>query len=234
MIPLRDDNPSRSAPVVTVVLLAANILVFLYEMSLGPEIEELVFKMGLIPAEVTSAVRFEPHLPLPLTFLTSMFLHGDLMHLAGNMLYLWIFGNNVEDEAGHAGFALFYLVSGLAAAAAQIVAMPGSEVPMIGASGAIAGVLGGYMVLFPHARVLTMIPIFFFIRLVYLPAVLMLGLWFVYQVVLSNMTSSTGGGVAFFAHIGGFVAGAILIFAFRRPRREAARRYRAWARYGDD
>ncbi|MGH9866970.1 MAG: rhomboid family intramembrane serine protease [Candidatus Polarisedimenticolia bacterium] len=239
MIPLKDDNPSRTAPVVTVLLMAANVLAFLYQMSLGQEgMQALVYRLGLIPVEVTEGVSVgAAYVPVPLTFLTSMFLHGDLMHLLGNMLYLWIFGNNVEDELGHVLFLPFYVACGLAAAALQVFMMPGSEVPMIGASGAIAGVLGAYLILFPHARVLTLVPIFIIIRLMYLPAVVVLGIWFVFQLLMSA-DARTGGGVAFFAHIGGFVAGMALILMMRGPsawRRSIHRpepRGRAWR--GDD
>lgn len=219
MIPLHDDNPGRTTPVVTVGLMAANILVFLYQLSLGREqMQELVFRLGLIPVEVTGREVVTPGLPVAVTFLTSMFLHGDILHLAGNMLYLWVFGNNVEDETGHAPFLLFYLGCGVAAAALQVAMLPSSDIPMIGASGAIAGVLGAYLVLFPHARVLTLVPIFIFLRLMYLPAMVLLGIWFVFQLLLSLATGSMrGGGVAFFAHIGGFVAGMAVILLFRGP-----------------
>jgi rhomboid family protein len=219
VIPLKDENPASSAPIVTTALVAINVLAFIYEAGLPPaKLEALVLQMGLTPAEVTGAIPYHAGPPIWMTVVTSMFLHGGLLHLAGNMLYLWIFGNNVEDAAGHLGFLAFYLLSGLAAAGAQVAAAPSSRVPMIGASGAIAGVLGAYMVLFPHARILTLIPIFIFIRIVRLPAVFVLGLWFVYQILLSGASGAAGGGVAFFAHIGGFVTGMILIWIFRRRR----------------
>ena len=235
MIPLKDDNPTTTTPFVTVGLVAINVAVFVYELMLPPEaLETFVYKMAVIPAEVTQGVSLGPHLPVGLTLLTSMFLHGGPMHLVGNMLYLWIFGNNVEDQTGHLRFVLFYLICGLAAAGTQILVSPSSQVPMIGASGAIAGVLGAYMLLFPHARVLTLIPIFIFIRLVYLPAALMLGFWFVYQLLLSGIGGPPeGGGVAFFAHIGGFVAGMILIWIFRRRRARRARRWQREQRWED-
>ena len=217
MIPLKDDNPSRGVPVVTIGLLALNVAAFLYELTLPPsEQQALIFRLGLVPSEVTS--HLGSAFPVPLSLFTSMFLHGGFMHLAGNMLYLWIFGNNVEDEAGHFGFLVFYLLCGVAAAATQIAASPGSEVPMVGASGAIAGVLGAYMLMFPHARVLTLVPLFIFIRLMYLPAVVVLGLWFLYQILLSAASERGGGGVAFFAHIGGFICGMLLIWVFRRKK----------------
>jgi membrane associated rhomboid family serine protease len=243
VIPLRDDNPGRTTPVVTVAIMAANILIFLYQVSLGREqMQELVFRLGLIPAEVTTGVDLVPGLPVSLSFLTSMFLHGDIMHLAGNMLFLWVFGNNVEDETGHFLFLIFYVACGIAAAALQVAMLPSSEIPMIGASGAIAGVLGAYLIMFPHARVLTLVPIFFFLRLMYLPALVLLGIWFLYQLVLSTTTGSVpGGGVAFFAHVGGFVAGMAIILLFRGPgnwrrQRDAwgERPYRRESRWGDE
>lgn len=221
MIPLKVHNPARRLPVVTVGLMALNVLAFVYQIGLAPaEQASLVQEMGLIPAEITTGADLGSRVPLPATFLTSMFLHAGLLHLLGNMLYLWVFGNNVEDATGHLGFIVFYIACGLVAAASQIAASPFSDVPMIGASGAIAGVLGAYMLLYPGSRVLTLVPIFIFIRLMYLPAVVVLGLWFLYQVLLSRAEDSAGGGgVAFFAHIGGFVAGMLLIWIFRKPPR---------------
>lgn len=227
MIPLRDDNPTRSTPFLTVVLIAANVLVYLYEMTLPPDaLRAFVMQLGVIPSELTVGGGGGSDLPFAATLFTSMFLHGSLMHLAGNMLYLWIFGNNIEDSAGPVRYLIFYLACGVAAAATQIAASPRSDVPMIGASGAIAGVLGAYAVLFPHARVLTLVPIFIIIRLVYLPAIVVLGLWFLYQILLSSADTPADGGVAFFAHIGGFVAGMILIWPMRRRRPARPRRVR--------
>jgi len=220
MIPLKDDNPTNRPPIVTVGLIALNIIAHAYLMLLPPQARTAtIFQMGLIPAEVTSGISVGPEFPLPLTLFTSMFLHGGFLHLAGNMLYLWVFGNNVEDQTGHLRFLAFYLLCGVAAAGTQIVASPDSQIPMIGASGAIAGVLGAYMLMFPHARVLTLVPIFIFIRVMYLPAVIVLGLWFLYQILLSaSAGQGAEGGVAFFAHIGGFVAGMLLIWVFRTSR----------------
>lgn len=220
MIPLKDDNPARTFPVVTIGLLALNVLAFIYESRLPePAQTALILQMGLIPAEITTGRPLGPEFPMLLTLFTSMFLHGGLLHLGGNMLYLYIFGKNVEDATGHFSFLIFYLLCGLLAAATQVWAAPASTVPMIGASGAIAGVLGAYMLLFPRARVLTIVPIFIFVRLMYLPAVLVLGLWFVYQILLSGSAlDGSSGGVAFFAHIGGFVAGMALIWFFRKSR----------------
>ncbi|HEY3176213.1 MAG TPA: rhomboid family intramembrane serine protease [Candidatus Polarisedimenticolia bacterium] len=217
---MKDDNPGRTFPFVTMGLIGLNVAAFLYEAFLPlPEQRALILQMGLVPAEIMTGRPVGSDFPLPLTLFTSMFLHGGLLHLAGNMLYLYIFGNNVEDATGHFSFLVFYLLCGLAAAGTQVAAAPRSLIPMIGASGAIAGVLGAYMVLFPKARVLTLVPIFIFVRLMYLPAILVLGLWFVYQLLLSGSAyGGDGGGVAFFAHIGGFVAGMALVWLFRKRR----------------
>lgn len=226
MIPLRDDNPRRGVPIVTLALIAANVAVFLYQVSLGPAAEKrLLYSMALIPAELTRGIDVgAPTLhPVWLTLFTSMFLHGSWMHLLGNMLYLWIFGDNIEALFGSAKYLLFYLACGVAAMLAHVAANPGSMVPALGASGAIAGVLGAYAVKFPGARVYTLLFIFPFIQTVALPALILLGFWFVYQVLLgafSLVPGAGGAGVAFFAHIGGFIAGMVLasVFAPRRWR----------------
>lgn len=183
-----------------------------------PADDLLLTRYALIPGELRTGRDLPPEIPVPIwaTVITAMFLHGGIMHLVGNMLYLWIFGDNVEDAMGRGPFLLFYLLCGAAAAAAQIAIDPSSTVPMIGASGAIAGVLAAYFVLFPQSRVLTLIPIFFFLRLVSVPAVFLLGFWFILQVVNGAGSLGATGGVAWFAHIGGFVAGAILVIVFRR------------------
>jgi membrane associated rhomboid family serine protease len=235
MFPLRDDIPTRSTPVVTVGLIAANVLVFLYQLSLGAgelgaqASRDLVLEFGVTPCRLTGSCRDVIELPSPyLTIFTSMFLHGGLFHILGNMLYLWIFGNNVEDTLGHGRFLAFYGLSGVAAALAQTAVQPASSIPMIGASGAVSGVLGAYLLLFPHARVLTLVTIGFLIRLVHIPAVVVLGFWIVVQFVNGFVTfgaiaarGETGvGGVAWFAHIGGFLAGIGLLFLLRpRPAR---------------
>ena len=180
--------------------------------------ELFISRYALIPGELLSGSDLPPAIPIPiwLTLFTSLFLHGGLMHILGNMLYLWIFGDNVEDAMGPGRFLFFYLACGLAASATQIAIAPTSTVPVIGASGAIAGVLAGYFMLFPQARVLTLIPIFFFIRLIAVPAVFLLGFWFILQVINGAGSLGTEGGVAWFAHIGGFIAGAILVIPLRR------------------
>lgn len=238
MIPLHDDNPTILAPVVTVGLIAICGLVFIWQMSLTPAAaEQVVYALGMVPAVLFGTARLPPGIetiPSEASVITSMFLHGGLMHLLGNMLYLWIFGNNVEDSMGHVRFILFYLLCGISAALAQALQDPGSTVPMIGASGAIGGVLGGYLMLFPRAHVLVLVPLGFFITTMRIPALLVLGLWFVMQFLYSAMTTGQSGGVAYWAHIGGFVAGAILIIPFRSkefplfsgPQRQVRRRQR--------
>ncbi len=220
MIPLRDNVPTRHFPFVTVTLIVANALVyFLYQL---PDQRAAVKELAYHPCEVNGSCPTVGE-DWPLTALTSMFMHGDLIHLGGNMLFLWIFGNNIEDSMGPVKFVAFYLLGGLAAAALQIAIGPDSQVPNVGASGAIAGVLGGYLVLFPRARVITVIFIVFFFTIVQLPALLVLGFWFLQQVLfgyfdLSDPTGG-GGGVAYFAHIGGFVFGLLLIRAFASEKR---------------
>jgi len=221
MIPLRDDNPTSTRPVLTMALLAANVLVFLYQISLGPKAGEIfVYQYGAIPAVVTGTQSLPAALvaiPPIFSVFTSMFLHGGLLHIAGNMLYLWIFGNNVEDAMGHIRYIVFYLLSGLAASFSHIFSDTASAIPSIGASGAISGVLGAYLLLYPHARVLILIPFGFFSRLLYIPAWIVLGFWFVLQIVSGSLTGTQqGGGVAWWAHIGGFVAGLALVALFKK------------------
>ena len=224
MIPLRDQNPSGVFPTVTTVLILVNTFVFLYEVHLGAAIGGFLKHYALIPAVVTGSLRYG-QVSLPETiapFFSSMFLHGGWLHLILNMWFLWIFGDNVEDTLGAVRYLLFYLLCGLAAALTQFASQPDSAVPMLGASGAIAGVLGAYAVLFPRARVLTLVPIFFFIRIMELPAVLILGYWFLLQIVSGSLEAATAthGGTAIWAHVGGFLAGMILILVMR-PRKVA-------------
>ena len=224
MIPLRDANPSRTVPFVTYTLIGINVLVFLYEASIGRHLEDFIYSFGVVPArwtEAVSAMRFGADAVVP--FLTSMFLHGGWMHLIGNMWFLHIFGDNVEDRFGHLKYLFFYLFAGLAAAAAQVLVNPSSEAPMVGASGAIAGVLGAYVFLFPRARVAALIPLFVFFQIVELPAYVFLGLWFLLQAASGLMSLGIGGdagGVAWWAHIGGFAAGAVLFPFLRKPERQ--------------
>lgn len=205
MFPIRDHNPSGRTPFVTLALIAINIVVFCgYWLSLSDsEIGRLFINWGVIPARVMAGEGVE-------TVLTSMFLHGGWLHLAGNMLFLWIYGDNLEDEMGHAGFLAFYLVSGVAAAGLQIASDIGSGVPMVGASGAIAGVMGGYLLLYPRAKIDVLFTFVIFFRIFAIPAWIVLGLWLAIQVLSGAVTPTDGGGVAYFAHIGGFLAGLIL------------------------
>ena len=230
MIPLKDDLPTRSTPVVTVLLMALNVLVFLYQASLeiggqgdgSGAAQAFAMEFGLIPCRLTGSCPMAGDLPSPVfTIFSSMFLHGSFFHIVGNMLYLWIFGNNVEDTLGHGRFTLFYLASGVAAAATQTLVGPGSQVPMIGASGAISGVLGAYLLLFPHSNVLTLVIFGFFWRVVSIPALVVLGFWMVVQILNGLGSFGAGGGVAWFAHIGGFFAGMGLLLLLQprsRPR----------------
>jgi membrane associated rhomboid family serine protease len=220
MIPLRDENPSRLAPFVTYGLIGLCVLVFLWQFTLGPERgQTAVYALGVIPAVLLGDAQLPAGVALVtpwMSVLTSMFLHGGWLHLIGNMLYLWIFGDNVEDSMGHVRFFVFYLLCGLAAVLAQALPNPQSDVPMIGASGAISGVLGAYLLLFPHARVHVLIPLGFVMQSTRVSAKWVLLLWFGLQ-LLSNVMQNTegGGGVAFGAHIGGFVAGMLLIPLFK-------------------
>ena len=233
MFPIRDDTPRFSTPYVTYFLVAFNFLIFFFEWSLTPEsLDLLIRQFGFIPAQVTAALNGSGRITLGealLPVLTAMFLHGSWMHVIGNMWFLWIFGDNIEDYLGHFPFLLFYLLCGVAATFLQYILAPASRVPNVGASGAIAGVLGGYFILYPRARVLTWFPIFF---MFYLPAWVMLGYWFVYQFLSGAATSITyssdvnRGGVAFWAHVGGFVAGMALIKVF--PARQRRNRYGTW------
>ena len=212
MIPIRDNNPTRTRPVVTWLIIAANVAVYLYQFTLDPESErQFVERFGVIPALLV----YERYLGSWITPLSSMFLHGGFVHLAFNMWSLFIFGDNVEDVLGKRRFIAFYLLSGLGAAAGQVLVDPSSTVPMVGASGAIAGVLAAYMRLFPQARVLTVIPLLFFFFTQEIPAVLFILLWFAMQVLsgvgMLSMAGEQGGGVAFFAHIGGFLVGLFTI-----------------------
>jgi len=214
MIPLRDIIPSRTTPVVTISLIAVNVLVFLYELALGRGVDAFTLYWGLVPAAFSWV-----------TVLTSMFLHGGILHVAGNMLYLWIFGDNVEDRMGHGRFLVFYLLCGVAAALAQTITAPDSLVPMVGASGAIAGVMGAYFVLYPKSRIVTLVPLFFFFQIIEVPAILFLGIWFLMQFVsglgsIVTVAARSTGGIAFWAHVAGFVAGISGVVVFRRPERQ--------------
>lgn len=207
MFPIRDHNPSERKPFVTWALIAINFIVFAAYLPLLDE-ERALFEMfwdwGLVPAKIAEGFGYSG-------FVTSMFLHAGFLHIAGNMLFLWIFGDNLEDRLGHLGFLLFYLVSGLGAALLQIAAAPASMVPMVGASGAIAGVMGGYLLMFPRARVDVLVIFILFFRVFPVPAWLMLGLWFAFQVFGGFSTPADTGGVAYWAHAGGFIVGVFAV-----------------------
>jgi len=218
MFPIHDDNPTRITPYVTYVLLSACVLVFFWQISLGEAAQQAVYSFGVIPSVLFASKNLPAELeilPAWLTIFSSMFLHGGWMHLIGNMLYLWVFGNNVEDAMGHRRFIVFYLACGLLAALTQAVLNPDSEIPMIGASGAISGVLGAYLLLHPHARILVVIPIIIVIFTPWIAAYWVLGFWFVLQLINSLTSASDVGGVAYGAHIGGFLAGMLLIPLFK-------------------
>lgn len=221
MIPLHDDNPTAIKPVATIGFIAACVAVFLWQVSLPPaDLARFVYGFGFVPGVLFgdgALPRPTPSVPAISSIVTAMFVHGGWLHLLGNMLYLWIFGNNVEDSMGHGRFVVFYVLCGAAAAMAQAAQDPGSAIPMIGASGAIGGILGAYLLLYPRARVLVLIPLGFFTQLIRVRAVFVLGFWFVLQLLNSTASSAGAGGVAYWAHVGGFVAGAALIVVFRKP-----------------
>jgi membrane associated rhomboid family serine protease len=220
MIPIRDENPTRRVPVVTITLIAMNALVFLYQVVQPPEAQrEFVLAFGAVPLLLTRDFHLLPQFPAHwLSLISSMFLHGGFLHLGGNMLYLWIFGNNVEDHLGRVRFVLFYVLCGIAAALAHTLGNIASPVPMIGASGAISGLLGAYLLLYPRANVVVLIWFFFFLRFVRIPAFIVLGVWFLMQ--LPGALGESGG-IAFLAHIGGFVFGLLTVKLLGRyhPRR---------------
>lgn len=217
MIPLRDDIPSRRRPYMNYILIGLNILVFIYELSLGKGVRFFIRDFGTVPYEIT-------HYPGLLTYstvITSMFLHGGFDHIIGNILYLWIFGDNVEDAFGHFGYVGFYFLSGIVGSAAHILTAMNSKVPTIGASGAISGILGAYFILYPRAKVLALIPLGFFLRVTLLPASIFLGFWILLQVFLgfASLPGAGGGGTAWFAHIGGFIPGVIIGSLVKQSRR---------------
>ena len=229
MIPFKDNVPTRIKPVVTLGLILVNCAVFLFQQSLPRDLYvETFYLFGAIPARVlhldswSSTSIYNPGLSL----VTSMFMHGGWLHLAGNMLYLWIFGNNVEDSMGHLRFIIFYLLCGLVAASAQVFSDPESTVPMIGASGAVSGVLGAYLILHPFARVHTLIILIIFIQIIELPAILVLSVWFMLQIMNSLAAPAGAAGVAWYAHIGGFLVGLLLIRFFQNRKLRRSTFYR--------
>jgi len=226
LFPIKDDNPTIRKPIVTVSLIVINTFIFLYSIMLGTKgFNNFTIQFGFIPYEFVKAVELTPEIPASAYFtaFSSMFMHGGWMHLIGNMLFLWIFGNNVEDYFGAVRFLIFYLVSGLAAIGLYTLFGPNSQIPLVGASGAIAGVMGAYLVLHPKAKI-TCLFFFFFIQFLVLPAKVVLGIWFGYQLLMSLIGSSSGGGVAWMAHVGGFVFGWFLLklLTIRRNKRGSA------------
>lgn len=222
-IPLKDDNPTFRFPFITISLIGLNVFIFLYQVLSPQGLKYYILKMGAIPWAIThlkSSIFYTDIFP-PFTIFSSMFIHAGLFHLLGNMLYLWIFGNNVEDYLGHVKFILFYILCGIGAALTHIIFHPNSTKPMIGASGAIAGVLGAYLILYPFARVHTLVFLFFFIRIVPIPAGIILSLWFIMQV----MNIGLGGGIAWFAHIGGFLTGIVLTKLLSSKRKKSIINY---------
>lgn len=223
MIPLRDENPAKTIPLINTLLILANISLFVYEKIFAQGGPHLFFlRLGYIPYELTHFVDIYPPalVPLPLTILTAMFLHGGWIHLLGNMLFLWIFGDNIEDRLGHLRYLVFYFVCGMAASLLHILINFNSQVPSIGASGAIAGVMGAYMLLFPRARIRTLLILGIFIQVARIPAIIILGYWILIQILSGfvEFGSRTGGGIAWFAHIGGFFTGFFLTIIMRKRR----------------
>jgi len=241
MFPLKDNIEARNFPIVNIGIIAANIIIFLFQMSYGERVDQLIMALGFIPARFLSQqaqdwFNLSGFVPV----FSSMFLHANLLHLISNMWFLWIFGDNVEDCMGHGRYILFFLLCGVASVAAQAISNPQSTIPMIGASGAISGVLGAYFLTYPHARITTLLPIFILFYIIELPAYFFLGFWFLIQFLEGslytlNSEQMVGGGVAFWAHVGGFIAGVALLQVFRckdwqRPVRQSAKRIRRFSR----
>lgn len=231
MIPLRDRNPSGTFPVVTVILIVINVVMFIYELGLGYGLDRFFMTWGLVPLkvshffdipEITVGDAFVP-------FFTSMFLHAGWLHVIGNMWYLWIFGDNVEDRVGHIRFFLFYILCGLGAAVTHVLFNSSSGIPVVGASGAVAGVLGAYLLCYPRARILTLVPIFIFLTTIEIPAYFFLAFWFLMQFLSGAMSIAArvgdAGGVAWWAHVGGFIVGILMIRRMRRSPRSRQTRY---------
>ena len=221
MIPLKDKNPSYTIPYVNYIIIAANAAVFIYQLSLGKQLDDFIIRYGLIPARYFYYVSHHTHfISRYVPFFSSMFLHGGWLHIIGNMWFLFIFGDNVEDRLGHGRYLIFYILSGLAAAVVQVASGPQSPVPTIGASGAISGILGAYVLMFPRAKVVTLIPIFFFFDIIDISALLFIGFWFAIQFFsgIESLGIDTSGGIAWWAHVGGFVAGILMVPVFKRRR----------------
>ena len=231
MIPFRDNIPSRTFPIITISLIVINTLAFFFELSLGDAIEPFIEQFGVIPLRTMAGATYGATLlAIVVPYFTSLFLHSGWMHLIGNMWYLWIFGDNVEDRLGHFSFLLFYILCGLGAGIAHTLANASSAIPSIGASGAIAGVLGAYFVSYPYARVQTLIPLFIFVQVIEIPAVIVLGFWFLLQFISGAATFATTnaantGGVAWWAHVGGFLVGILLLAVFPKKQRQSYEPY---------
>ena len=228
MIPLTDENPTDTIPIVNIFLIITNISVFIYQNYFVPGgAQPLFLQLGFIPYELSHLVDINPKnlVPLPLTIFTAMFMHGGWLHLLSNMLYLWIFGDNIEDILGHVKYLIFYIVCGIAATLVHGFINIDSQIPTIGASGAIAGILGAYMLLYPRARIKTLLIIIFFVKIVYIPAIIILGFWILIQVIsgFAEYGLRTGSGIAWFAHIGGFITGMTLIAIIKKRK---GRRYK--------
>ena len=225
MIPLKDTIPSRTYPFVNIFIIILNILAFAYELSLGKRLDMFILSYGVIPIKFYYLLATQPFnfLNIFFPFLSSIFLHGGWIHIIGNMLYLWIFGDNVEDRMGHLRYFAFYIICGVLAGGVHLYTNPTSGVPTIGASGAIAGVMGAYFIMFPGSRIITFVPIFFFFQIIEIPAFFFIGFWFLVQFFSGSLfLSSAGqnvGGVAWWAHVGGFVCGMVLVFFFRKRKR---------------
>ncbi len=219
MIPLKADLPTRSVPFITVALILSNVVMYLFSKAIGPNVNAMFFKYGAIPHQLIHDFGMNG-LPAPVikSLFSSMFLHVGFLHVGGNMLYLWIFGNNVEDELGHSKFLIFYLLCGVIAAYSHAFIESESKVPMVGASGAVSGILGAYFLLFPRAKILTLIPIGFFITTIRIPALAVIGVWVLGQLMYAVTSVKGQGGIAWFAHIGGFIAGLLLLRFFRKKR----------------
>lgn len=219
MIPIADANPTRRFPAINWMLIGINVVVFLYELTLSSrQLDHLVTLWGVIPSHILFALGHPAETPLPVwaTLITSQFLHAGWAHIIGNMLFLWVFGDNIEDVLGHFGYLFFYLASGVAAGIAQVIVSGPVQIPSLGASGAIAGVLGAYMVLYPWARVSILFPIFILFWTIDIPAIVVIGWWFIQQFFygIGVLSSAAASGIAFWAHIGGFVTGIIMILPF--------------------
>jgi membrane associated rhomboid family serine protease len=226
LFPLKDENPTETFPYITILLIAINSVIYFITLAMGRNSYHLVAGYGVIPFEITHGVDIDPKVPLGpyITLITSLFLHGSIWHLLGNMWFLWIFGNNIEDIEGHFRFLIFYLLGGVVASFLQIAVNPSSTVPTIGASGAISAVLGAYMLRFPRARIRTLLFIFIFITIISVPAIVFIGIWFFIQLIAG--IGRAGAGVAWFAHIGGFIFGLATIKLFEK--KKSKRKYKVY------